>query len=195
VQIRRATYVEEPGARPLVDVGPRSNLGRGGRVGKHTRLPPGDSMAGSHSRPRRSCLARLMVLCAVAAAPAAASADYPRVDAMGAHISKARVSNGRVRVSATFHRTHLFFAQVYANPKSSSRIRWIRSIALGEHHVGLAHVSFLLGSLKPGNYGIVILRTRTAYPWLSVSTGGPQTTTWLGLTVKQTGQVVALTLH
>ncbi len=133
-----------------------------------------------------------MVLCVVAATPSAAIADYPRVDAMGAHISKASISNGRVTVSATFHRTHLFFAQVYANPKSPSRIRWVRTIALGEHHVGLSHVSFLLGTLTPGNYGIVILRTRTAYPWLSVPTGGPQTTTWLGLTVKQTGQVVAV---
>ena len=133
-----------------------------------------------------------MLLCAVSAVPSAAIADYPRVDAMGAHISKASFSDGRVIVSATFHRTHLFFAQVYAHPKSPLRIRWVRSIALGEHHRGLRRVSFLLGKLKPGNYGIVILRTRMAYPWLSVPTGGPQTTTWLGLTVKQTGQVVAL---
>ncbi len=111
---------------------------------------------------------------------------------MGAHISSASFSNGRLNVSATFHRTHLFFAQVYANPKSPSRIRWVRSIAVGEHHVGLSHVSFRLGTLPPGSYGIVILRTRTAYPWLSVPTGGPQTTTWLGLTVTQTGQVVAV---
>jgi hypothetical protein len=131
-----------------------------------------------------------MVLCVVAATPSAAIADYPRVDAMGAHISKASVSNGRIAVTCTFHHTHLFFAQVYANPKSPSRIRWVRSIALGEHHVGLSHVRFRLGALTPGNYGIVILRTRTAYPWKSVPTGGPQTTTWLGLTVKQTGKVV-----
>jgi hypothetical protein len=145
------------------------------------------------SRPRRWCVASLLVLCVVAATPSAAIADYPRVDAMGAHISKADISNGRVTVSATFHRTHLFFAQVYANPKSPSGIRWVRTIALGQHHVGLRHVSFLLGTLTPGNYGIVILRTRTAYPWLSLPTGGPQTTTWLGLTVTQTGKVVAVT--
>ncbi len=132
------------------------------------------------------------MLCVVAATPSAAIADYPRVDAMGAHISKASIANRRVTVSATFHRTHRFFAQVYANPKSPSRIRWVRSIALGEQHQGLSHVSFLLGRLTAGNYGIVILRTRKAYPWLSVNTGGPQTTTWLGLTVKQTGQVVAV---
>jgi hypothetical protein len=134
----------------------------------------------------------MVVLCVVAATPRAAIADYPRVDAMGAHISKASISNGRVTVSATFHRTHIFFAQVYANPKSPTRIRWVRSIALGKHHLGLSHVSFLLGTLTPGTYGIVILRTRTAYPWLSIPTGGPQTTTWLGLTVKRTGQVVGL---
>jgi hypothetical protein len=111
---------------------------------------------------------------------------------MGAHISKASISNGRLTVSAAFHHTHRFFAQVYANPKSPSRIRWVRTIALGEHHVGLSHVSFVLGTLAPGNYGIVILRTRTPYPWLSIPTGGPQTTTWVGLTVNQTGKVVAL---
>jgi hypothetical protein len=134
-----------------------------------------------------------MVVCVVAATPSAAIADYPRVDAMGAHISKASISNGRVTVSATFHHTHLFFAQVYADPKSPSQIRWVRTIALGEHHVGLSHVSFRLGTLTAGKYGIVILRTRTAYPWLSMPTGGPQTTTWLGLSVNQAGQVVALT--
>ncbi len=85
-----------------------------------------------------------------------------------------------------------FFAQVYANPQSPSRIRWVRTIALGEHHLGLSHVSFRLGTLSPGSYGIIILRTRTAYPWLLVPTGGPQTTTWLGLSVTQTGQVVAV---
>ena len=133
-----------------------------------------------------------MVVCVVAATSSAAIADYPRVDAMGAHISKASISNGRVAVSATFHHTHLFFAQVYANPKSPSRIRWVRTIALGEHHVGLSHISFRPGTLTAGKYGIVILRTRTAYPWLSMPTGGPQTTTWLGLTVNQSGQVVAV---
>ncbi len=132
-----------------------------------------------------------MLFCVVAAVPSAAVADYPRVDAMGAHISRASFSDGRVMVIATFHRTHLFFAQVYVDPKSPSKIRWVRSIALGEHHRGLRHVSFLLGKLAPGNYGVVILRTRKAYPWLSLPTGGPQTTTWLGLTVKPTG-VVAL---
>jgi hypothetical protein len=111
---------------------------------------------------------------------------------MGAHISTASSSNGRVTVNATFHHTHIFFAQVYANPKSPSQIRWVRTIALGEHHVGLSHVSFRLGNLTAGKYGIVILRTRTAYPWLSMPTGGPQTTTWLGLTVNQAGQVVAV---
>jgi hypothetical protein len=111
---------------------------------------------------------------------------------MGAHISEASISKGRAMVSATFHRTHLFFAQIYANPKSPLRIRWVRSISLGEHHRGLSQVSFPLGTLTPGNYGIVILRTRTAYPWLSIPTGGPQTTTWLGLTVKRNGQVVAV---
>ena len=130
------------------------------------------------------------MLCAAAATPSAAIADYPRADAFGAHISKASLSNGRVTVSATFHRTHLFFAQVYANPKSPSRIRWVRTIALGAHHMGPRYVSFRLGTLTPGKYGILILPTRTAYPWLSRPTGGPQTTTWLGLTVKQTGQVV-----
>jgi hypothetical protein len=136
-----------------------------------------------------------MVLCVVAATASAAIADYPRVDAMGAHISKASISNGRLTVNATFHHTHLFFAQVYSNPKSPSRIRWVRSIVLGEHHRGLSHVSFRLGTLAPGDYGIVILRTRTAYPWLSVPTGGPQTTTWLGLTVKQTGRVLLSALN
>jgi len=131
-----------------------------------------------------------MVLCVVAATSSAAIADYPRADAFGAHISKASLSNGRVKVSATFHRTHLFFAQVYANPKSPSRIRWVRTIALGKHHIGPSHVSFLLGTLAPGNYGILILPTRSTYPWLSRPTGGPQTTTWLGLIVKHTGQVV-----
>lgn len=149
-------------------------------------------MAGPHSRPRRSFLAFLLVLCLVAATPSAAIADYPRADAFGAHISKATVSNGRLTVSATFHRTHLFFAQVYANPKSPSRIRWVRTIALGEHHMGPSHATFRLGTLTAGNYGIIILPTRMAYPWLSMPTGGPQTTTWLGLTVNQAGQVVAL---
>jgi hypothetical protein len=149
-------------------------------------------VAGPHSRPGRSYLALLLVLCVVAATPSTAGADYPRVDAMGAHISKASISDGRVMVSATFHRTHLFFAQIYAHPTSPGRIRWVRTISLGEHHRGFSHVSFSLGTLTSGSYGIVILRTRAAYPWLSVPTGGPQTTTWLGLTVKQNGQVVAV---
>lgn len=147
-------------------------------------------MAGPNSRPRHSWLAFVIVLCVVATTSSVAIADYPRADAFGAHISKASFSNGRVKVSATFHRTHLFFAQVYANPKSPSRIRWVRTIALGKHHMGPGHVSFLLGTLTPGNYGILILPTRSTYPWLARPTGGPQTTTWLGLIVKRTGQVV-----
>jgi len=135
------------------------------------------------------------MLCAVAATSSVATADYPRVDAFGAHISKASISKDRVTVSATFHRTHRFFAQVYANPKNPERIRWVRTMAVGEHHRGPGHVSFRLGTLTPGTYGILILPTRTTYPWLSRPTGGLQTTTWLGLTVDHTGRVGAVTLH
>jgi hypothetical protein len=133
-----------------------------------------------------------MTLCVFAASSSGAIADYPRADAFGAHISKATISHGRVTVSATFHRTHRFFAQVYAHPKNPRQIRWVRTVALGEHHKGPGHVSFRLGTLTPGDYGILILPTRATYPWLSMPTGGAQTTTWLGVTVATTGQVIAV---
>jgi hypothetical protein len=109
-----------------------------------------DNVARARLRPSRSFLLFFVGLCVAAAAPSAAFADYPRADGWGrgAHISKASISKGRVTVSCTFHKTHLFFAQIYANPsntdaKSPSRIRWVRTIPLGEHQAGHGHVSFL----------------------------------------------------
>ena len=113
-----------------------------------------------------------MTLCVFAATSSGAIADYPRADAFGAHISKATISHGRVTVSATFHRTHRFLAQVYAHPKNPRQIRWVRTVALGEHHKGPGHVSFRLGTLTPGDYGILIRNYSGSDP---ASVGGDQT--------------------
>jgi hypothetical protein len=140
-----------------------------------------------------------------AAAPSAAIADYPRADGWGrgAHIAKASISKGRVTVSCTFHETHNFFAQIYANPsntdpKSPSRIRWVRTLSLGEHQAGHRHVSFVLGTLAPGNYGIVILPIHATpkKTFVPVPSVAPTTApTWLLLTVNHNGKVVAVGLH
>jgi hypothetical protein len=154
-------------------------------------------MARHHSRPRRLFAVFCLALCVAAAAASAALADYPRL--RGARISEASISNDRVTISCTFHKTHSFFAQIYLNPSnadpaSPSRIRWVRTIPLGEHHAGHGHVSFLLGTLAPGKYGIVLLPTHAVSqkPWLSTPGVGSATgATWLLLTVK----VVVVGLH
>lgn len=161
----------------------------------------GDAVARRHSRLRRSSVACCVALCAAAAVASAAIADYPRV--RGARISAASISDDRVSISCTFHTTHSFFAQIYSNPsntdpKSSSRIRWVRTIPLGEHHAGQGHVSVLLGTLAPGSYGIVLLPVRTVSrkPWLSTPGVGSATgATWLLLTVKHSRKVVFVGLH
>jgi hypothetical protein len=158
-------------------------------------------VARRHPRPRRSCVVFCVALCMVAVAASAAIADYPRP--RGARISAANISNDRVTITCTFRKTHSFFAQIYANPSnadptSSSRIRWVRTIPLGEHHSGNGHVSFLLGTLAPGSYGIVLLPVDTVSqkPWLSTPGVGPATgATWLLLTVKNNGKVVLVGLH
>jgi hypothetical protein len=160
-----------------------------------------DNVARQHSRPTRLFVVFCVALCVAAAAASAAIADYPRPK--GARISEATISNDRVTISCTFHKTHSFFAQIYANPSnvdptSSSRIRWVRTIPLGEHHAGQGHVSFLLGTLAPGNYGIVLVPTRAVSqkPWLSTPGVGPATgATWLLLTVKHDGTVIVVGLH
>jgi hypothetical protein len=160
-----------------------------------------DNVARQPSRPTRLFVVFCVALCVAAVAASAAIADYPRPK--GARISEATISNARVTISCTFHKTHSFFAQIYANPSnvdpaSSSRIRWVRTIPLGEHHAGHGHVSFLLGTLAPGNYGIVLLPTHAVSqkPWLSTPGVGPATgATWLLLTVKHNGKVVVAGLH
>ena len=160
-----------------------------------------DSMARHHSRPTRFFVVFCAALCVAAAAASAAIADYPRPK--GAHISGASISNDRVAINCTFHKTHRFFAQIYANPSnvdpaSPSRIRWVRTIALGEHQTGHGQVSFLLGTLAPDKYGIVLLPTHAVSqkPWLSTPGVGSATgATWLLLTVKHSGKVVLVGLH
>jgi hypothetical protein len=163
------------------------------------------NVARHHSRPTRSLLVFCVALFVAAAAASAAIADYPRADGWGrgAHISKASISKGRVTVSCTFHKTTAFFAQIYANPsntdpKSPRRIRWVRTTPLGEHQAGQGHDSFPLGTLAPGNYGIVILpihatptKTFVRVPGVAPATAP----TWLLLTVKHNGNVVAVGLH
>jgi hypothetical protein len=161
----------------------------------------GDDVARRYSRPRHSFGACCVALCVAAAVASAAIADYPRLK--GARISAASISNGRVSINCTFHKTHSFFAQIYSNPSnadpaSSSRIRWVRTISLGEHHAGQGHVSFLLGTLAPGSYGIVLLPVRTVSqkPWLSTpGVRSATAATWLLLTVKHNRKVVFVGLH
>jgi hypothetical protein len=131
---------------------------------------------------------------AITASRAAASGpNGPQVEIRhGPFVSAASFSGGQLHETLTFHNAGTFVAHILSNPPahptSSGRLGG-RTIALGHHVAGKAHISFRLGALKPGRYAVVI----TPEPQVL---GPPRVNlaTWVYLTVHGNGTIANIRL-
>jgi hypothetical protein len=143
-----------------------------------------------------------LVLLAIAAASASAitaslaaasGPNGPQVEIRhGPFVSAASFSGGRLHETLTFHNAATFVAHILSNPPShptsSGRLSG-RTVALGHHVAGKAHISFPLGALKAGRYAVVI----TPEPQVL---GPPRANlaTWVYLTVHGNGTITNIKL-
>jgi hypothetical protein len=104
----------------------------------------------------------------------------------------ASFSGGQLDETLTFHKSGVFVAHILLNPPA----HWTggntvhgRTIALGNHTAGEAHLSFALGTLKPGRYTVVIT------PQHQMTTKNSKTiATWVYFTARANGKVTGITL-
>ena len=116
--------------------------------------------------------------------------DLPRLD--GPRVVAASFSGGQLHETLTFHKSGVFFAHVLFNPPA----HWTggntvhgRTIALGNHNAGQAHISIALGALKPGRYSVVITPQRQ-----TITKNADLIATWVYFTARANGKVTGFEL-
>jgi hypothetical protein len=116
--------------------------------------------------------------------------DIPRVE--GPRVVAASFSGGQLHETLTFHKSGVFVAHVLFNPPA----HWTggdtvhgRLIALGNHMGGPAHLSFALGTLKPGRYRVVITPQRQ-----TITMNSNTVATWVYFTARANGTVTGIKL-
>ena len=116
--------------------------------------------------------------------------DIPRVE--GPLVVAASFSGGQLHETLTFHKSGVFVAHVLFNPpahwKGGNTVHG-RLIALGNHTAGQAHLSFALGTLKPGRYRVVITPQRQ-----TITKNSKTIATWVYFTARANGEVTGIQL-
>jgi hypothetical protein len=127
------------------------------------------------------------------ASPAVAMIGPEPEGGRGPYVSAASFSGGRLHETLTFHKAGQFFAHIVPNPlfrpKGHGPIGF-STLALGRHAAGTTHISFGLGTLKPGLYAVVITPKHQ-------SMGPPphkDVATWVYLTVHSNGKINVIRL-
>jgi hypothetical protein len=115
----------------------------------------------------------------------------PCLPRLGPSVSAATFSGGQLHETLTFHKAGIFVAHILLSPPShptGSPLRG-RTVALGQHAAGTAHVSFRVGTLTPGWNAVVIA------PQPEAVTKNPKlAATWVYLFARNNGKITKIDL-